>query len=61
MQIRRRLDGMPLAIELAAIRAAARGIAELAARIDDPSNVDPRTANRVATASDPASLARLEL
>ena len=58
----RRLDGIPLAIELAAARAAGLGVEGLAARLDDRFRLlTGGQANGPAAAPDPAGDARLEL
>ena len=58
----RQLDGIPLAIELAAARVAALGIEEVAARLDDRFRLaDWWAADGTATAPDLAGDARLEL
>ena len=51
----RRLDGIPLAIELAAARAAVLGVEEVAAHLDDRFRIsDRRPSHRLAAAPDAA-------
>jgi non-specific serine/threonine protein kinase len=57
----RHLDGIPLAIEFAATRAAALGLEQVASRLDDRFTLPNRRASYVAAASDAARDARLEL